>query len=241
MKVLAHRGYSGKYPENTMTAFKKALEIGADGIELDVQLTNDGHVVVIHDETIDRTTDGCGLVRNYTLKELHAFDASAIKPGPWGKERIPTFDEYCSWVKDTDLITNVEIKSGKCYYRGLEAKTLAVVKKYGLEDRIIFSSFNHLSAFLIKTMDPHIACGLLAEHGGIENAGDYCKDFGFKYYHPSQNELTEENIENLKENGIGLNVWTVDTLEKLQWLYEIGADSVITNWPEIPVQWLKTR
>ena len=107
MKNFAHRGFSGKYPENTMLAFKKALEAGADGIELDVQMTKDGQVVVIHDEKVDRTTNGTGLVRDYTLEELRKLDASYIYAGQMGVNSIPTFEEYCEWVAGTDLVTNI--------------------------------------------------------------------------------------------------------------------------------------
>ena len=101
MKNFAHRGFSGKYPENTMLAFRKALECGADGIEMDVQLTKDGELVVIHDERVDRTTNGTGNVRDYTLEELQKLDASYIYSEEVGFQTIPTFDEYCRWVAGT--------------------------------------------------------------------------------------------------------------------------------------------
>ena len=110
MKVYAHRGYSGKYPENTMLAFKEAEKTGCYGIELDVQLTKDGEVVIIHDERVDRTTDGTGWVRDFTLKELKKLNAAAAWNGKYGFEPIPTMEEYCQWVKDTNLVTNIEIK-----------------------------------------------------------------------------------------------------------------------------------
>ena len=97
---FAHRGYSGKYPENTMLAFRKAAEAGADGIELDVQLTRDGEPVIIHDELVDRTTDGTGRVKDFTLAELQALDASYIYTGQYGRNPIPTLREYCEFVKD---------------------------------------------------------------------------------------------------------------------------------------------
>ena len=95
IKVYAHRGYSGRFPENTMLAFQEAAKTGCDGIELDVQLTKDGQLVVIHDETIDRTTDGSGYVRDYTLEELRRFNAAAKWDGRFGFQPIPTFEEYC--------------------------------------------------------------------------------------------------------------------------------------------------
>ena len=112
MRVFAHRGYSGRYPENTMTAFREAMKAGTDGIELDVQLSKDGQLVIIHDETLDRTTTGKGYVKDYTLSELKQLDASGrFLTG----ERIPAFEEYCEWVKDTSLVTNVELKTSIVY------------------------------------------------------------------------------------------------------------------------------
>ena len=145
MRVFAHRGYSGKYPENTMLAFREAEKTGADGIELDVQLTKDGEIVIIHDETLERTTTGTGWVKDHTLAELKALDASIIKGTAYSPERIPTLEEYCRWVKDTKLVTNIELKTSIVYYPEIEEKTAEMVKAFGLEDRMIFSSFNHLS------------------------------------------------------------------------------------------------
>ena len=111
VKIYAHRGYSGFYPENTMLAFQKAWEAGSDGIELDVQLTKDGELVVIHDETLDRTTDHTGRVCDYTLEELKTCNAAAKSSYANTFMTIPTFEEYCAWAATTNLVTNIEIKS----------------------------------------------------------------------------------------------------------------------------------
>ena len=110
MKVFAHRGFSGKYPENTMLAFKKAEEVGCYGIELDVQLTKDDEIVIMHDETIDRTTSGTGNIRDYTYQELCLVDCYGKFEGKYDFQRIPTLREYLTWVKDTGLVTNIELK-----------------------------------------------------------------------------------------------------------------------------------
>lgn len=241
MKVFAHRGYSGKYPENTMLSFKKAAEVGCDGIELDVQLTKDGTVVIIHDETIDRTTDGSGRVVDYTYEELSKFDAGKICGGRYGFEPIPTFETYCQWAAGQDLVTNIEIKSGVYYYEELEEKTLALVKKYGLEDRVIYSSFNHMSMVKVKELKPDAYCGALLEHVGLGNAGYYCKRFGFDAYHPGVKGLTEEEVKGCKAHGIQVNVWTVNDMGALEQLYEWGCDAVFTNYPGVCMSWLKDK
>lgn len=241
MKVYAHRGYSGRYPENTMLAFKKAWETGCCGIELDVQLTKDGEVVVIHDEKIDRTTDGTGAVKDYTLAEIKKFNASAAWNGKHPVTEIPSFDEYCRWVKDTDLVTNVEIKSGVYYYEELEEKTLAIVRKYGLEKKIIFSSFNHSSITLLRRLAPEIPCGALVEYDDLGNPGYYCEKFDFQYYHPGMKALTEEMVVSCREHNIPLNVWTINDMGDLEQLYEWGCEGAITNYPGVCKGWLDSK
>ena len=241
MKVYAHRGYSGKYPENTMLAFKKAAETGCDGIELDVQLTSDGQVVIIHDEKIDRTTDGTGNVKDYTLEELKKFNAAASWNGKYGFEPIPTLEEYFQWVKDTDLVTNIEIKSGVYYYEELEEKTLALVRKYGLEKKIIFSSFLHSSITLLRKLAPEIPCGALVEYENLGNPGYYCEKFDFQYYHPGMKALTEEMVQSCKEHNIPLNVWTINDMGALEQLYEWGCEGVMSNFPGVCRGWLDSK
>lgn len=224
-----------------MLAFYKAEESGCHGIELDVQLSKDGELVVFHDETIDRTTNGTGCVKDYTLAELKAFDAAAVWNGVHGVQQIPTFEEYCQWVKNTDLVTNVEIKSGVYYYEELEEKTLAIVRKYGLEKKIIFSSFNHTSVTLLRRLAPDIPCGALVEHAGLGNAGYYCAKYDFQYYHPGFKGLTEDVVKNCKKHHIPLNVWTVNDMGTLEQMYDWECEGVISNYPGVCVGWLKSR
>ena len=115
-KYFGHRGYSGNYPENTMLAFQKAIEVGAAGIELDVQFSKDGQLVVIHDETLDRTTTGSGRVKDYSLEELKSLDASFKFTGQYGVNPIPTLDEVLSFMADKDAVTNIELKTGVYEY-----------------------------------------------------------------------------------------------------------------------------
>lgn len=233
MKIYAHRGYSGKYPENTMLAFRKAAECGSDGIELDVQLTKDGKLVVIHDETIDRTTDGTGFVRDYTYEELSRFDAGAIKGGAFGFCPIPLFEEYCAWAAGEQLITNIEIKSNVFYYEGLEEKTIEMVRKFGLEDRVVISSFNHMSVIKVKQLDAGIKTGALVSQAALGNIGYYCGQFQIPYYHPHVRLLTGEIVEDCRRRGIGINTWTVNDMEMLEKVAGWDCDGLITNYPEV--------
>ncbi len=240
MKVYAHRGYSGMYPENTMLAFTEAAKTGCDGIELDVQLTKDGTVVVIHDETVDRTTWGTGRVVDYTYEELRRLDASRLFDGRYGFCPIPTFEEYCAWAARQDLVTNIEIKTGVYYYEDLEKKTLEIIRRHGLEDRVFYSSFNHMSLVRIKQLAPDVFCGALQDRG-LGNAGYYCGQFGFQAYHPGIRGLDEETVKGCRERGIAVNVWTVNDMGDLEKLFQWGCDGAFTNYPSICKSWLDSK
>lgn len=227
---IAHRGFSGEYPENTMLAFRKALEAGCDGIELDVHLTRDGQVVIIHDEELARTTGETGCVYDYTLEELRRFDAGRIKPGKFDFEPIPTLEEYLDWVMTTDLITNIELKNGVVWYKDMEQKVLDLIRARHLEKKIIFSSFNHESIRLCGKLAPDIERGFLYDCWLLDG-GSYAKEHGVQYMHPCFISLTEENVAEVHEKGIGLNVWTVNEEADMRRMLELGVNAIITNFP----------
>ncbi len=239
MKVIAHRGYSGAYPENTMLAFRKAVEVGADGIEMDVHETKDGHLVVIHDETVDRTTDGKGAVKDYTFEELRKLNAAAHYGDVF--EPIPSFDEYCAWAAQQPIFTNVEIKTDNTYYHDIEQKIWDTAVKYGLEKSTLFSSFNHVSLLRLKQIAPQAHTGALVECYIKTFPGYYCKSSGFEAYHPDVTMLNDENVRDLKEHGIAINVWTVNSMSALAQLQAWGCDGAITNYPETALAWLKAN
>jgi len=231
-KNFAHRGFSGKYPENTMLAFEKAIEAGADGIELDVHLTKDGELVIIHDEAVDRTTNGSGLVADFTLAELKKLDASAAFRGVYGINRIPTLEEYFELVKDTAIVTNIELKTGVNPYPGIEEKTLAMIDKFGLRERIIISSFNHYSVMKFKSLAPEMICGFLEESWIIDMAG-YGKKYGVECLHPIFNAVTEEYARAAHEAGLLINTWTVNTKEDMELMIQRGVNAIIGNYPDL--------
>ena len=240
-KVYAHRGYSGRFPENTMLAFKEAAKTGCYGIELDVQLTKDGQLVVIHDERIDRTTDGTGYVRDYTLEEIRHFNAAASWNGKFGFQPIPTFEEYCQWAAGEKLVTNIELKTGVYYYEGIEEKTLEMVRKYGLTDRVLFSSFLHSSITILRKLAPEIKCGALVENDGLGNPGYYCEKMDFQCFHPGWMCLPKEDVDSCKAHGIELNVWTVNDMDVLERLVEWEVDGLISNFPAVCMAYVESR
>ena len=162
MKIWAHRGCSQMYPENTLLAFEKAAAIeGLIGIELDIQLTKDGHMVVFHDEKIDRTTDGTGELRSYTLAELKKY---RIDAGNGTYERIPTIEEVLDLLEDkmrSGLKLNIELKNSILPYEGMEQKIVDVIHKRGLQENVIYSSFSALSLEKIRSIDSETEIGIL--------------------------------------------------------------------------------
>lgn len=228
MYICAHRGFSENYPENTMIAFRKAIEAGANGIEFDVQKTKDGVLVIMHDERVDRTTNGTGHLKDFTLQELKELEIAH----DGGIERVPTLEEYFELVKDLkDFTTNIELKTGVELYEGIEEETVEMIRAYGLTDRVIISSFNHRSLQAVKRVAPEIPVGALTECQLIDGPG-YVKRAGFEFIHPSAYGLTKEIVDAYHAEGIGVNVWTHNAYPyDIQKLVDMGVDGLIQNDP----------
>ncbi len=230
--VWAHRGASGYAPENTLEAFAKAVDMKADGIELDVQMTKDGQLVIHHDETVDRVSNGKGFVKDYTYDELVKLNVNKKFP-EYGKVNIPTLEEVYQLIKDTDLLINVELKNGIIFYENLEERVLELTKWYGLEDRVIYSSFNHYSIMKLKRLNPCVRTGFLYEDGYL-NMPLYAERNGVEALHPALYNLQYPNfIEDCRARGIDLRVWTVNDPMDMKMLCERGINSMITNYPDI--------
>ena len=231
-KVFAHRGWSGKYPENTMLAFQKAVELGVDGIELDVHMTKDGELVIIHDEKVDRTCNGTGKVKDMTLAELKELDASAGFPGVYGVNRIPTLREYMELVKDEPLVTNLELKTNIYDYEGLCEKVYDMIKEYNYQDRVIISSFNHYTVMRMKALAPELKYGFLSE-SWVLDTGEYCNRHGIPCYHPLRGNVIPELVKDMKDHGLEINTFTVNEEEEVRRFWELGVDGIIGNYPDM--------
>ncbi len=237
MLVLAHRGYSEKYPENTMTAFRKAIEVGADGIELDVHLSKDGEVMIIHDELLKRTTGEEGCVSDYTRSELERMKAN--KTIGFGDDGIPSLEEYLSFISKTDRITNIELKTYPICYRAIEGKVLSLLDRYDYVDRAIISSFNPFSIMEMKRLRPDIECGFLftpptnKRESMLKGIGFQLRELSFEAYHPNFAFLEKSDVEECHSNSIKVNAWTLNTLEEFKRAKELSIDAAITNNPEL--------
>ncbi len=232
-RVLGHRGASFYAPENTLPAFALALEQGADGVELDVHLSKDGELVVIHDERVDRTTNGKGFVKDMTLEELKGLDASAGKE-EYAGAAIPTLAEVYRLFANNDKLINVEIKTDIFDYPGICEKLLLLEEAAGMGGRIIYSSFNHYTIREMKALKPDSKVGLLYM-SGLYSPWEYAKTVGAECLHPyfislSRNpQMTAECM----KLGIETNVWTVDESVWMERLKKLGVTSIITNKPDL--------
>ncbi|MDR6998670.1 glycerophosphodiester phosphodiesterase [Neobacillus niacini] len=226
-EIFAHRGYSSLFAENTMSAFYEAEKAGADGLELDVQLTKDGELVVIHDEKVNRTTSGNGFVKDYLFKDIRKLNAN--KKG-LKKEIIPSLIEVLEWMQTNTLLCNIELKNGLFAYEGMEEKVIKLVQNYRLSDRIIISSFNHYSIVHCYRLAPEIETAPLFLEG-LFMPWVYAQSIRAKGIHPKYATLSDEIITKTMENEIAVRPYTVNNEADLHRLFKINCTSVITDDP----------
>jgi glycerophosphoryl diester phosphodiesterase len=232
--IQAHRGASAYCPENTLEAFSKAIEMGADAIELDVHLAKDGEVVVAHDERLERVSNGTGYINDHTLEELKSLDFSKLFPGKVC--RIPTLAEVFSLVKPSPLTVNIELKTTERLYPGLCEKLASLAEEFGMAGRILYSSFNHYSLREIKQIAPNSKIGLLYQLGMVD-PWVYANYVGADAIHPHYYVVAAlpETVKLCHENGVKVNVWTVDDGEAIKMMLKSGVDGIITNKPDVAI------
>lgn len=233
IRAIAHRGFSSKYPENSMLAFEKAIEIGADGAEFDVQLSKDGVPIVFHDESLLRITGTDALIANLRLEELRAFDISCRFQGECAPQRIPTLAEYFQLVAQRDFLSIVELKTAFNEYPGIEEKVVDLVRAYDLAERVIISSFNHYSLLRSKAIAPALPHAILYECR-IAEPQRYAKELGMQYLHPYYQFLNDEELQKYESAGIRTNPWTVDAEADMQYLLgQKNVFAIMSNKPDV--------
>ena len=233
IKVYAHRGYSGLYPENTMLAFSKALEAGADGIENDVHLSKDGEVMIMHDESLARTAGLNEYIFNMTRSELEKISAGKTMNDRFGFTPVPSLEEYLCFMKDhKDKVTNIELKTAPVYYPGLEEKVMNLVARYSLENNVIYSSFNWLSVIKMKRIDPSCRVGLLFSGMKLYNQAPIMRQLDIDFFHPDFHDIDEAFVKGMHAEERGVNVWTVNEMEDIEKAASLHVDGIITNFPE---------
>jgi glycerophosphoryl diester phosphodiesterase len=229
--IFAHRGSAGTHPENTLEAFYEADKVGADGIELDVQLTKDGEVVVIHDETVDRTTNGKGFVKDLTLKEIQKLDASYKNKKLFRKSGIPSLREVFAWLKTNNLYCNIELKNNIIDYPGLEEKVMEIIREFEMEHRIIISSFNHYSIVHCYHLEPRIEIAPLFS-STIYMPWVYARSLRAKSIHPNIRAATDEIIKVAEHNGVAVRPYTINKESLMKRLFQVNCSAFFTDYPD---------
>ncbi len=241
--VLAHRGASAYAPENTLAAFRLARELGADGIELDVQLCQDRVPVVIHDDTVDRTTDGKGRVSDLTIGEIAQLDAGGWKTEDYRGEPIPTlaqvFDALSDWLhpvgRARPCFINVELKTERVFTDGLEREALNVIARYGVQRNILLSSFSALSLYRAKQINARLARGFLYDASmPIYLRGAWTRWLASpQALHPEHSMIDARYMEWARRKKLQVNTWTVDDPDTARRLASLGVNAIITNKPDV--------
>jgi glycerophosphoryl diester phosphodiesterase len=231
-KIIGHRGVPHLAPENTMASFEAAVTCGADGLETDVQMTKDGELVLIHDETLERTTDGHGLVAAHTLEALRSLDAGGWFGPAFKGAKIPTLQEFLAFAAGRDLLINIEIKSGVILYPGIEQKLIEMLHEYRLGANVIISSFNHYSLVTCKEIDSAVKTGILYT-AGLYRPWDYAKTVGADALHPLFYSVRPETIGGMRQSGLLINPYTVDKPNDMKNMLALGVSGIITNFCDV--------
>jgi glycerophosphoryl diester phosphodiesterase len=217
-KLIAHRGARAEEPENTIRAIKRAFECGADAVEVDVRLSKDGEVMVIHDETLERTTNGVGWIKEKTLEQLRTFDAGR-------GERIPKLSDVLSLSEKLGVELVVEVKEEET-----EEIVIREIIEAGMEAKVIISSFFHPSLLKVKELAPRIKTGVIISSLPVFPV-NLALDANANVIFPKYTRLNREFIEEAVEKGIQIYPWTVNTREDLERVLELGVDGIVTDNP----------
>ncbi len=234
--IIAHRGASAYFPENTQSAFLGAIAMQADMVELDVQLTSDGEVVVFHDEKMSRCTNGRGRIADYTLAQLKKVDAGSWFSKEFAGEKIPTLAEVLNVCKEK-IAVNIEIKTEAVtndVTGGIEEKCLRIVDQIGMQDHVVFSSFDPLALRHLKQVDPAAPIAVLFEqkHYGSKLPSQIMESLGADAFNCSLKELSPQRLADLKSNDIPFNVYTINDETNMMRLLAGEASGIFTNNPD---------
>lgn len=242
VNVVAHRGFSGIAPENTLSAFQKAIEIGADMIEFDVTLSKDGEIIVIHDKTVNRTTNGKGKVSDLTLEELKKLDAGSWFNKNFKGESVPTLEEVLKLTKDKILL-NIEIKkySVKRFNKkgGIEEKIVQLLEKYEMCDQVLISSFNKLAIERIKYFNKNIQTAFLYRLGINKRILKLGKKLEIYSFNQGKRFFSKKVLNELNSSNIKLNIYTINSKKEMKKLVNLGVSGIITNYPDRLLEVLK--
>jgi glycerophosphoryl diester phosphodiesterase len=234
--VIAHRGASLLAPENTMAAFELACKLGAPAIEFDVKLSADGQVVIIHDQTVDRTTNGKGRVDQLPLAALRELDAGCTFAGKYTGEHIPTLEELFERI-GKKIYMNIELTNYATPFDSLVDRVAALIRKHSLESRVLFSSFFPINLIRARRLLPRVPRGQLL-HPGFAGAWQRLASrlFNVQAEHPYTADVSERTVLRMHARGHRVHVWTVNDSDEMRRLLSLGVDGLFTDDPELALQ-----
>ncbi|MFQ3582002.1 MAG: glycerophosphodiester phosphodiesterase family protein [Chloracidobacterium sp.] len=240
--IFGHRGAAGTSPENTHAAFQQAFADGAHGIELDVQCCASGEVVVIHDETIDRTSTGVGRVAELSLNDLRAFDFGQWYDARFAGEGIPTLEEVFAQLP-TDKVINVEIKNDHFSSRGEERAVARLIARFDLHERCLVSSFNPLVLWRVQQCDARIALAYLyrPQSPWYLRGLPVTRLLRLRALHPHHSLVTAARVALAHRLGLQVNTWTVNDLNDVERVVACGVDGIVTDYPSRLARWHASR
>lgn len=230
MKIIAYRGYSGKYPENTLLAFQKAMEAGSDGIQLDVHFTRDRKLVVIHDESVSRTLEGVGFVRHHTLQELQNYDIKGLKVGE--SQKLITLEDYFLWKKDLSFPTLIQLKNDRFFYPGMEEEVVSLVEKYEEEDQVILLTSRLDSLMILHDRFPKMQRALIIHN--LDDFKNLDRLFSLELHSvllPNA-QITEKSLELFQFLKAKIIPYGVDTSQEVHRMKDLGFDIILTSFVE---------
>jgi glycerophosphoryl diester phosphodiesterase len=235
--IFAHRGACAHAPENTLAAFELALVQHADAIELDVKLSADGQVIVIHDATVNRTTGSQGRVKDLSLAQLKSLDAGSFFSDRYSGEKIPTLAEVFETVGQRTFI-NVELTNYNTPRDPLVEEVCTLVSRFGLQERVLFSSFFASNLSRARAVLPDVPRALLAAGGLL---GAWARSFGFAFgkyqaLHPFLKDVTPQQVQRVHRLNRRIHVWTVNAAEDMRRLFHWGVDAIFTDDPQLAVR-----
>lgn len=228
--IIGHRGASAVAPENTLAAFREAVNQGCNMVELDVHLSKDDHIIVCHDQTIDRTTNGEGRIRDMTLQELQSYDAGGWFDESFKGERLPTLDEVIELLP-AEVWINVEAKN---FYEGrLAEKLVELLHRTNRLSTVVVSSFHHKELVRLKESEPEILIGLLYGRD-LYNHVSYARTLPVPVFslHPYYKEIPQADIKEARENGIEVYPYTINDAAEMTSLINEGVSGIITDYPD---------
>ena len=232
-RVVAHRGFSGAAPENTVAAVRAAIEVGADMAEVDVTLTSDGHVVCLHDEKVDRTTDGKGRITEITLEQVQDLDAGSWFSPSFAGEPIPTLDEVLEVVNGSILL-NIEIKT-EVVDRGIAAKVVARVREHEMVEQVMISSFSPRALFEVRKLDGTLTTASLFNrkiHRGVDPA-KIIAEVGSQALNINRRFFNRSIRQRCAELEIPVGTYTANKPRHMEKLLARGVHAIYTDHPDV--------